>query len=210
VAGIALVAGSVATAIFMLSQLPMLIKAGRTKDLASYSPLNIVLSNVGNLIYAVYVFNLPPGPIWAMHMFYLTATGLMLFWYLRHRTGRSHGMQSSTVARSSSRIDAHEHASSQVSCASMINQPPEPRVLKEVAYVCQVRVGWPTMNGLPLWPTEDGARLDNAPCLALGVAGDEVHVVAGVLEDHPFPRSRRVGSASTEADGATLATSGGR
>jgi hypothetical protein len=71
----------------------MLIKAGRTKDLASYSPLNIVLSNVGNLIYAVYVFNLPPGPIWAMHMFYLTATGLMLFWYLRHRTGRSHGMR---------------------------------------------------------------------------------------------------------------------
>jgi uncharacterized protein with PQ loop repeat len=85
VAGIALVAGSVATAIFMLSQLPMLIKAGRTKDLASYSPLNIVLSNVGNLIYAIYVFNLPPGPIWAMHVFYLTATGLMLFWYLRHR-----------------------------------------------------------------------------------------------------------------------------
>jgi hypothetical protein len=201
VAGIALVAGSVATAIFMLSQLPMLIKAGRTKDLASYSPLNIVLSNVGNL---------PPGPIWAMHVFYLTATGLMLFWYLRHRTGRSHGMQSSTVARSSSRIEAHEHASSQVSCASMINQPPEPSVLREVAYVCQVRVGWPTVNGLPLWPTENGARLDNAPCLALGVAGDEVHVVVGVLEDRAFPRSRRVGSASTEADGATLATSGGR
>jgi uncharacterized protein with PQ loop repeat len=86
-----LMAGSVATAIFMLSQLPMLIKAGRTKDLASYSPLNIVLSNVGNVIY-VYVFNLPPGPIWAMHVFYLTATGLMLFWYLRHRKGRSHGM----------------------------------------------------------------------------------------------------------------------
>jgi uncharacterized protein with PQ loop repeat len=119
VAGIALVAGSVATAIFMLSQLPMLIKAGRTKDLASYSPLNIVLSNVGNLIYAVYVFNLPAGPIWAMHVFYLTATGLMLFWYLRH------------------------------------------------------------------------AR------------ADEVHVVGGVLEDHAFPRSRTVGSASTEmlADG---------
>jgi uncharacterized protein with PQ loop repeat len=91
VAGIALVAGSVATAIFMLSQLPMLIKAGRTKDLASFSPLNIVLSNIGNVIYAVYVFNLPPGPIWAMHAFYLTATGLMLFWYLRHRTGRSQG-----------------------------------------------------------------------------------------------------------------------
>jgi hypothetical protein len=94
-----------------VSQLPMLIKAGRTKDLASYSPLNIVLSNVGNLIYAVYVFNLPPGPIWAMHMFYLTATGLMLFWYLRHRTERSHGMPSSTATRSSSRIEAKDLSS---------------------------------------------------------------------------------------------------
>ena len=82
---VALVAGSVAAGIFMLSQLPMLIKAGRTKELGSYSALNIVLSNVGNVIYAVYVFSLPPGPIWAMHSFYLTATALMLFWYLQHR-----------------------------------------------------------------------------------------------------------------------------
>jgi hypothetical protein len=57
-------------------------QAGSTKDLASYSPLNIVLSNVGNVIYAVYVFNLPSGPIWAMHVFYVTATGLMVFWYV--------------------------------------------------------------------------------------------------------------------------------
>jgi uncharacterized protein with PQ loop repeat len=114
VAGIALVAGSVATTIFMLSHLPMLIKAGRTKDLASYSPLNIVWSNVGNLIYAVYVFNLPPGPIWAMHGFYLTATGLMLFWYLRHRTGRPHGCR---VARwrSSRRIETIDLSSGRVS-----------------------------------------------------------------------------------------------
>jgi uncharacterized protein with PQ loop repeat len=115
VAGIALVAGSVATTIFMLSHLPMLIKAGRTKDLASYSPLNIVLSNVGNVIYAVYVFNLPPGPIWAMHVFYVTATGLMLFWYLRHRTSRSHGVPSSTVTRSSSRIEAIDLSSGRAS-----------------------------------------------------------------------------------------------
>ena len=78
-----------ATAILMTSQLPMLIKAARTKDLASYSPLNIMLSNdVGNLIYAVYLFSLPAGPIWAMHVFYLVATGLTLFWHLQHRTRR--------------------------------------------------------------------------------------------------------------------------
>ena len=41
------------TAIFVVSTLPMLVKAGRTKDLASYSFGNIMLANVGNLIYAV-------------------------------------------------------------------------------------------------------------------------------------------------------------
>lgn len=79
-----LLAGSAAAAIFMISQLPMLIKAGRTKNLRSYSFGNIALANVGNLLYAVYVFSMPAGPIWAMHTFYLIATGLMLFWYLRY------------------------------------------------------------------------------------------------------------------------------
>jgi hypothetical protein len=62
----------------------MLVKAGRTKDLASYSLGNILLANIGNLTYAVYVFSLPLGPVWALHGFHLCATGLMLFWYLRH------------------------------------------------------------------------------------------------------------------------------
>jgi hypothetical protein len=79
-----LLAGSVSTAIFIASTLPMLLKAGRTKDLASYSLGNIVLANIGNLTYAVYVFSLPMGPVWALHGFHLCATGLMLFWYVRH------------------------------------------------------------------------------------------------------------------------------
>jgi hypothetical protein len=82
-------AGSVSTAIFIASTLPMLLKAGRTKDLASYSLGNIVLANIGNLTYAVYVFSLPMGPVWALHGFHLCATGLMLFWYVRH-AGRPH------------------------------------------------------------------------------------------------------------------------
>jgi hypothetical protein len=77
-------AGSVSTAIFVASTLPMPVKAGRTKDLASYSLGNIVLANLGNLIYAIYVVSLPLGPVWALHGFHLGATGLMLFWYLRH------------------------------------------------------------------------------------------------------------------------------
>ncbi len=84
----ALFAGSAAAAIFMVSQLPMLIKAGRTKNLGSYSFANIALANVGNVLYAIYVYNLPAGPIWAMHAFYLSATALMLFWYLRYTRRR--------------------------------------------------------------------------------------------------------------------------
>ena len=77
------VAGAVSTAIFAVSTLPMLVKAGRTRDLSSYSLGNIVLANVGNLIHTVYVVHLPAGPVWVLHGFYLVTTGLMLVWYLR-------------------------------------------------------------------------------------------------------------------------------
>lgn len=77
------VAGIASTVIFVLSMMPMLLKAARTKDLRSYSFGNMVMSNAGNLVHSVYVFSLPPGPIWAMHSFYLVATATMLFWYLR-------------------------------------------------------------------------------------------------------------------------------
>jgi uncharacterized protein with PQ loop repeat len=82
--GFPLLAGTISTLIFASSMLPMLIKAARTKDLRSYSFGNIALSNVGNVIHSVYVFHLPPGPIWALHTFYLVATALMLVWYLRY------------------------------------------------------------------------------------------------------------------------------
>ncbi len=77
------VAGAVSSAIFAASALPMLMKAFRTKDLKSYSLPNIALSNVGNVIHSLYVYSLPPGPIWVLHSFYLVTTGLMLLWYLR-------------------------------------------------------------------------------------------------------------------------------
>ncbi len=78
------IAGFVSTALFALGTLPMLTKAFRTRNLASYSLGNILLSNVGNIIYSIYVFNLPPGPIWFLHSYYLLSTGLMLLWYLRY------------------------------------------------------------------------------------------------------------------------------
>jgi hypothetical protein len=59
----------------------------RTKNLSSYSPAQLVLTNFGNVLYSAYVFSLPLGPIWALHSFYLVATALMLAWYFRYTRG---------------------------------------------------------------------------------------------------------------------------
>jgi hypothetical protein len=83
------VAGVASTVIFAGGTLPMLIKARRSRDLASYSLGNIALANVGNVVHSAYVFSLPPGPIWLLHGFYLVTSGLMLGWYLRYAVRRS-------------------------------------------------------------------------------------------------------------------------
>jgi uncharacterized protein with PQ loop repeat len=88
-------AGSVATIVFALSMLPMLGKAARTRDLASYSRSNLVLANVGNAFYSLYVFHLPPGPIWLLHTFYAVTSALMLLWSVRY--GRSTATSRSTL-----------------------------------------------------------------------------------------------------------------
>ena len=81
---VAVLAGSVSTALFVGSYLPMLVKAFRTRDLDSYSRGNLVLATIGNAVYSVYVFSLPLGPIWFLHSFYVVATLLMLVWHVRH------------------------------------------------------------------------------------------------------------------------------
>jgi uncharacterized protein with PQ loop repeat len=104
---IPIAAGAVATVVFAASALPMLGKAARTKDLASYSRSSLVMANVGNLFYSFYVFNLPPGPIWVLHSFYVTSSALMLLWSLRYaairhstRSTDSTGIQSCTPSTS--------------------------------------------------------------------------------------------------------------
>src|SRR5215204_4827765 len=37
-----------------------------------------------NAIYSIYVFQLPAGPVWALHGFYVVSTALMLAWYVRY------------------------------------------------------------------------------------------------------------------------------
>src|SRR5215203_1062939 len=82
-------AGALASVVFACSTVPMLGKAVRTKALASYSRGNLVLANLGNAVYSVYVFTLPPGPIWLLHSFYIFSSALMLVWSLRY--GRRSG-----------------------------------------------------------------------------------------------------------------------
>ena len=74
----AILAGTVSSVLFAASTLPMLIKAARTRDLTSYSRGNLVLANVGNLVHTLYVAQLPAGPIWALHSFYVVTSALML------------------------------------------------------------------------------------------------------------------------------------
>ena len=108
-------AGGVSTIIFAGSVMPMIVKAVQTRDLASYSLGNLLLSNMGNLVQSVYVYSLPAGPIWALHAFYLVTTGFMLAMYLRHEAlgrkrsqGSSHAtagtMQDSPEAGPSSKL----------------------------------------------------------------------------------------------------------
>jgi hypothetical protein len=78
-------AGIVSSVVFAGSMLPMLRKALRTRDLSSYSLGNVALANLGNAVHSVYVFHLPPGPIWFLHTFYVVSSALMLYWYLRYR-----------------------------------------------------------------------------------------------------------------------------
>ena len=82
---IPLLAGSVSTVLFASSMLPMLFKAVRTKDLASYSLSNITLTNIANAVHSFYVFDLPAGPVWLLHSFYVVTSALMLVWCLRYR-----------------------------------------------------------------------------------------------------------------------------
>lgn len=88
---LAMLAGITSTVIFAAATLPMLRKALVTRDLDSYSPGNIGLANVGNVVHSVYVWQLPPGPIWVLHGFYVVTSALMLVWYVRFAVRRDTG-----------------------------------------------------------------------------------------------------------------------
>jgi hypothetical protein len=101
-------AGGVSTIIFAGSVMPMIVKAVQTRDLASYSLGNLLLSNMGNLVHSVYIYSLPAGPIWALHAFYLVTTGFMLAMYIRHESLGRKRSPSSTPATAGTTQDSPE------------------------------------------------------------------------------------------------------
>lgn len=72
------VAGVISTLLFLGSNLPMVVRAARTRDVRSYSRGNLVMTNIGNAVYTVYVLSLPAGPIWLLHLVYTAVSAFML------------------------------------------------------------------------------------------------------------------------------------
>ena len=83
-------AGAVATIIFVSSNLPMVWKAIKTKNLSSYSLTQIGLSNTGNAINWLYILGLPFGPIWLLHGFNTIVAIFMLGCYLHYEKELNH------------------------------------------------------------------------------------------------------------------------
>ncbi len=105
-----LVAGTIATLVFAISNLPMLRKALRTRDVSSYSLLSLAMINGANAVYSLYVFTLPFGPIWGLHTFYVVSCAIMLALCLRQRgvsaTTRDHARRASASVGDTPATDA--------------------------------------------------------------------------------------------------------
>ncbi len=113
-----LVAGTIATVVFAVSNLPMLRKALRTRDVSSYSLPSMIMINGANVVYSLYVFTLPFGPIWGLHTFYVVSCAIMLVLCLRQRAGgRSRGGRA--VAERGHAVGRTSNPRSPVSAASV-------------------------------------------------------------------------------------------
>jgi uncharacterized protein with PQ loop repeat len=78
-------AGLFSSLIFATGTLTMLTRTLRTKDVESYSPAFILLNNLGNFVYWLYVLSLPFGPIYLLHGFYTVAMVIMLVCYIMYQ-----------------------------------------------------------------------------------------------------------------------------
>ena len=103
----ATLAGLASTGLFAGSMVPMLLRAARTRDLASYSRGQLWLSNVGNAVHSVYLYSLPFGPIWLLHAFYVVVSLQMLVWHIRHTDRPSSAPSRPADARRETLVRSH-------------------------------------------------------------------------------------------------------
>lgn len=78
------IAGTISTLMFAMGNVPMVLKAVRTRSLSSYSHAQLMTNGTASLIHWIYISGLPFGPIWFLHGFYTFATALMLILFLRY------------------------------------------------------------------------------------------------------------------------------
>ena len=83
-----IIAGVISTSMFASGNVPMLLKALRTRSLSSYSHTQLMVNSTANLVHWLYVSGLPFGPIWFLHSFHTVSTALMLVWYMRFEGSR--------------------------------------------------------------------------------------------------------------------------
>jgi uncharacterized protein with PQ loop repeat len=80
---LATLAGAISTSLFAAANVPMVVRAVRTKDMTSYSLSALIVSNGANIVHTAYVVSLPFGPIWVLHGFYLVSMALMITMRIR-------------------------------------------------------------------------------------------------------------------------------
>ena len=104
---IQILAGISSSLIFVISNIPMLAKAIKTKDLSSYSLGNLALRNIGNIVYWPYVLSLPLGPIWFLQAFFTLASVLMLICYLYYEKNWFHFHENEGEEENKSKASYH-------------------------------------------------------------------------------------------------------
>src|SRR5690349_12264824 len=91
-------AGVFSTLMFAGSNLPMVVRAVRSRDVASYSRGYLVMTNVGNAVYTIYVLSLPAGPIWLLHLMYTSVSAFMLIVHVRWSSARARDRSSGVAS----------------------------------------------------------------------------------------------------------------
>lgn len=106
-------AGTISTIMLVGAVISMLWKIYRTRDMHSYSGLQIALNTIATYINLVYVTSLPFGPVYILNIFYAVVNTTMLtsWLYLRRKDARRAARAAHDyVIRASREMDVLRHA----------------------------------------------------------------------------------------------------